>query len=626
MNRSLAPAPPGLLRVSPDELDPPSRKHATTACAICKRKKLKCQGGHPCHHCRLNALECVKDEARDMRRKGAYKRKCEALEASHDLLLRILDRLRRAEQDSDALRPLLALVRSGADLTEIHRFVDGPLRPSLTTTAMTTMIMAATVVEDSEDSMTVEGEGESLDNPDDENDLTPPPPPRRSMMGVERLSDIPLVRVPARPWTRTTTDDELVSHLVSLWLTWCQPLPALVHRHAFLQTMQTGRPGPFCSPFLVCAILTEASTLCDYEDVLGIPDDVASRGARFYDEARRRLDDEGLELTTAQGLAILSITLTAKGRHRQAWTYLSLARSIADELARRAVHDEAVQYGLTVSLSILQHRPSSPPRISRPTCKTQHGTDADTDTDSWSPYPRRTQPETTPAHLACVFDRSCDLALIASRIGSALLYADPPPSPETAEETADAICQQLQTWYATLPEGLAVVREDSLPHILQLHIQYHISIIQLFHLVKGDRIQQVHAEALSQIVALLRIHRRTWGLERISPTSLYWVCLSLADLIYRNDWSVENQENMTELCIVARACSRRWPLAGGVLRMVQVSARRRRMELSAETKALCMDFEVRVDDAADDSMDLDHPPSREDFLEAFTSGAMRLTR
>lgn len=82
----------------------------------------------------------------------------------------------------------------------------------------------------------------------------------RSIMDVERLSDIPVYKVPAKPWVTVTDDDELVSHLVSLWFTWNNPFYNFVHRESFIKDMQAGRLDcKYCSPLLVNAILAEAS-------------------------------------------------------------------------------------------------------------------------------------------------------------------------------------------------------------------------------------------------------------------------------------------------------------------------------------------------------------------------------
>ena len=81
----------------------------------------------------------------------------------------------------------------------------------------------------------------------------------RSVMDIKRLTDTPVFRVPAKPWTSVTDDDEFVSHLISLWFTWSQPFYNWVDREVFLANMKSGNiDSQFCSPFLVNCILCEA--------------------------------------------------------------------------------------------------------------------------------------------------------------------------------------------------------------------------------------------------------------------------------------------------------------------------------------------------------------------------------
>jgi hypothetical protein len=71
---------------------------------------------------------------------------------------------------------------------------------------------------------------------------------------------LPPIAVLAHPWT-TLASDEVVSHLVSLYFTWEQPCLQFIDKTAFLVDMKAGensRPGGFCSPLLVSALLAQA--------------------------------------------------------------------------------------------------------------------------------------------------------------------------------------------------------------------------------------------------------------------------------------------------------------------------------------------------------------------------------
>jgi hypothetical protein len=85
------------------------------------------------------------------------------------------------------------------------------------------------------------------------------PRARPRVMDIQYLCNIAPVRVPARPWTMVTDSDDLVSHLVSLYLTWGYPFYAFFCRDTFIKHMKLGHlNSDFCSPFLVNALLANA--------------------------------------------------------------------------------------------------------------------------------------------------------------------------------------------------------------------------------------------------------------------------------------------------------------------------------------------------------------------------------
>jgi hypothetical protein len=82
---------------------------------------------------------------------------------------------------------------------------------------------------------------------------------RSQTMDISYLCQFAPFRVPAKPWTNVTDDDDLVSHLVSLYMTWDYPFHAFFDRKSFLEDMQKGNlNSDFCSPFLVNALLANA--------------------------------------------------------------------------------------------------------------------------------------------------------------------------------------------------------------------------------------------------------------------------------------------------------------------------------------------------------------------------------
>lgn len=76
---------------------------------------------------------------------------------------------------------------------------------------------------------------------------------------LERICDMPLRQVPAKPWTKVTDDDDMVSHLVSLYFTWDHPCVQIVDQDNFLQHMESGQSSELCTPLLVNSLLAMAS-------------------------------------------------------------------------------------------------------------------------------------------------------------------------------------------------------------------------------------------------------------------------------------------------------------------------------------------------------------------------------
>ena len=72
----------------------------------------------------------------------------------------------------------------------------------------------------------------------------------------------PLYRLRAHPWTTVTDDDRLVSHLVSLYISWDDNFLSFMDRDRLLEAMARGDVrSEFCSPFLVNALLAYACVI-----------------------------------------------------------------------------------------------------------------------------------------------------------------------------------------------------------------------------------------------------------------------------------------------------------------------------------------------------------------------------
>ncbi|KAH1811127.1 hypothetical protein KXX35_006363 [Aspergillus fumigatus] len=395
----------------------------------------------------------------DMRRKNAMDRKVAKLEKVADTLTRLINALRDSE--SRRVSQLLNLIRSNASFDELQLFLEQQFSH-----------------------YELESTPELRDIQSQLSQTTDLAPLGWRYLRVDRLADDPVYKVPAKPWTAVTDDSELVSHLVSLWLTWTYPWFNWLDADCLIKHMQEGKLNSrFCSPFLVNAILAEACYYSDYEEVFTVPGDLLTRGDQFFDEARRLFEageDEGdsPSLPTIQGLMILFVRTSMMGKDRMGWVYLDLAARGAQEYAashpphamedaeeRRAI--DRTLWGIfsmasTASVSLMKHFESHPPQQS-PITRIIHQRHKD---DVWQPYPRSTDAG-VPSHISCVFNRWCAIACIAVEISRAI-YCEEDRIPRAEMlPFINVIYQKLQDWYADMPECL-LVENVTVPHALSL--------------------------------------------------------------------------------------------------------------------------------------------------------------
>jgi hypothetical protein len=136
--------------------------------------------------------------------------------------------------------------------------------------------------------------------------------------------------------------------------------------------------------------------------------------------------------------------------------------------------------------------------------------------------------------------------------------------------------------------------------------------MQIFGLLKANNedlppetvrlARTICVENANRIAYLIGLHRDKWGIGRMAPSTIQWLSIGMFTLLEALDSPNSDNRNRAafiELCIVARAFARRFPLAKGILRMIQLSANQMQVVLPAETDALFTDFETRSWDGKD---------------------------
>ena len=175
--------------------------------------------------CTIYDIPCVYNERADGRRRHAIKEDLEKVEQQQIILEGILAAIRHCPPNQ--LDHVLSVIRSNVSITDIAKLIgDNDVPPS---------------------------RGESLSSVESSDQSS-----REGTMRISHVIDQPIFKVPSRPWTSITYDDELVSHLVTLYFTWDHPFVQFLDRDLFLDDMRSGSTS-FCSPFLVHAMLAQAA-------------------------------------------------------------------------------------------------------------------------------------------------------------------------------------------------------------------------------------------------------------------------------------------------------------------------------------------------------------------------------
>ncbi|KAF3228409.1 hypothetical protein TWF106_007441 [Orbilia oligospora] len=312
--RKLRPAP--ALQPRPAMVAKSSKKtRAKTACMPCQQSKRKCDEESPkCSSCIESELECIYSiEGTARHKRNIIRDKIKDYESDIAKYERILEHIK--ESSVSSLQRVLEVIRGQATLEEIMMFIRNDQAPYLPTEVIspvpTTSSLSLLMNEEWYQGI------EKLDR-----------------INLEILDDRPILDVTAHPWTTVTDDDELVSHLMSLYMTWDHPVWHLFDWDIFIDAMKTG-DTTYCSPLLVNATLAEA---CHYSNRISFradPHNPNFIGHRFFQEAMRLWNEETTQiptLLTVQSALMIGVTLAADGMDRLGGMFLNNGIRLCREL------------------------------------------------------------------------------------------------------------------------------------------------------------------------------------------------------------------------------------------------------------------------------------------------------
>ncbi|KAJ5569742.1 uncharacterized protein N7459_009172 [Penicillium hispanicum] len=513
----------------------------------------------PCKACSGAGTEndCHFDPSRDLRRKVAVKRTIQELSDYKDLLDSLLMTLQSAHRDK--IEGLVHLIQNNGSMKEIALAVGSPVT-QFTDSKRLSMdnnqpFDMGHEIESSRDSE----QDPVLDWPEDEAVPRPIFDPY-ARVSLESLCDIPLFKVSAKPWTGVIEDDDLVSHLVSLYFTWDHPCAQFVDQDIFLEHMRRGDPeSEFCSPLLVNSLLSMASVYSDSPDVFSDAENVFSRGQIFLEEAERllRAQDGRSTLCNIQALLLMCYLFSYQGNTNMAWVMLR----------------QGVQHAQDMGLFMLPHERGQPEEngspemervraitawgfanLDRPVPSIHVGGNHDVD---WIPYPRSNQITYSPkpAYLPQVRQGLVELTeLVAEARG---LLSDKGSRTRFHElvQRAEEPYNRLQRWLANWPEP-SEIRKEPNPQLLTLRIKsLHATTDLLETLIERDeqgtltdRFQQAWRHQIDDMTRCLRVYRESWGLKDIPSQLTDVIQTALHTLVHRLEEIGEARNAFIELC------------------------------------------------------------------------------
>ncbi|PLB42058.1 putative C6 transcription factor (NirA) [Aspergillus candidus] len=623
--------PRGKLSAADQEMNPThgsasKRRCVSTACIACRKRKSKCDGNLPsCAACSsVYHSTCVYDPNSDHRRKGVYKKDTDALKTKNTTLLTLIQALLNFEEEEDAF-DLVRQIRSCDNLEDVAHSVVSRERGSMRAAREATSNEDGTVAQADQFEAELAGKvGELvLDGS------------RKFIGGTSNLIFLPvgselnesgsamegpiLGQTPdfsVTQWTRVTQNEQLVSHLMTMYFTWHYPFFTTLSKDLFYRDFVRGVSGQYCSSLLVNAMLALGCHFSTWEGAWEDPLNSATAGDHFFKEAKSLFfeNDElaNAKLCTVQALSLMSVREAGCGREGRGWFYSGMSFRMALDLglnldapsigSRSLGEDEIDARRMTFWgcflfdkcwSNYLGRQPQLPSaNVSVPKFDVMMNEEA----ELWSPYtdsgPSRehTQPSRTRA-VALQISKLSEISgdLIA-------FFYDPTPRDKAASRQLEIkrlseIHTRLEAWKKGLPKELEA-REGQLPQVLLMHMFYQLLFIHLYRpflkYTKSNSPLPPHVsprklctQAASVISKLLRTYKRTYGFKQICNIVVYiahTTCtIHLLNLPERNAQrdvihALRHLEEMGEC----------WPCARRTLRILDISAHKWQVELPDE--------------------------------------------
>ncbi|KAK5087565.1 hypothetical protein LTR24_006605 [Lithohypha guttulata] len=599
-----------------------------------------CDGNQPCSRCAARSVPCIYRPNEDERSRASTKRRLAELQSDSQLLHDLLQHIRDGKDAESS--EVVSLIRSNASFEEISQYLVHPFNEAASdeteicpdTEEMRTRIGAAILqnMSSAKDPRTSQTGAPSSGS--------------RHVLSVKRLIDTPIHHVQAAPWTQVTDDNHLVSHLVSLWVTWDHCFPNGVVFELFLRDMQSKNlESTFCSPFLVNCILAAACLYSDYEEVRSCQGKSSDLMAEFVKEAEKHLEEDDFKtnVTNVQGLSILFLLLLKMNQDRRGFGYVGQATALCAELMRardkivsKADTSEKAKelsyvldyacwgtFSSTTGAILLWQRPQSmfKPRHPYPDVVGAHEHFFG---KKWMPYPGVGDEQET---FLDEVQRQWGKLAVLERELSLVLYEQvkaPDPADDLPRQRALVdLDERLTSWLERLPDHFKYLSPWTPPSIFVLRLWSQSALMVTLlaritycsredhsqdHLPEGtpssasldphcDPVRERLLNLSVEVVEFIRCCRSAIpnDVDRLNCMVARPLHQALSIFLDAKARSSENlhryDSQIIDICTTLRAISRRVPFVFTVLRAIQLDVRRRKIVLPQETQKMLEEFE-----------------------------------
>ncbi|GAA5984765.1 hypothetical protein JCM10908_003494 [Rhodotorula pacifica] len=516
-----------------------SRTNATRACAPCRRRKSKCDGGNPCSTCNLYHDECSYSVDTDGRKPparhyvAALEERIKVLEGmlngpamdedgdgADESTAAGLDRLKLDEETCEFLQygPTSAFQHLGEPSGM-------PTSPGSADDARLSRSPVASLPR------TV---GSFLDG---RSSSTPSGPLEWSRYLPGHL---------AREWDESLHDD-LLKRFFTYFNSWCYWVDETAFRHdlALCLCASSSSSPPRTSnysPLLHNALLSLAVSFSDDPRILS---DKTALSEALATRAKSEIEREGERptLATLQGLLLIGSHGSGSGRQGLGYIYSGIALRMLHTLGlgidcssyvERGILSEEVRSARdrTLFLAYIQDKLWSAyvgrnPSVLRAQLEPPlPAIDRELDRQPWCPLPADVSsdspPKPTPSYLSSTFHHTCRLAIVEERIMTTVYALRVNLQSPVLINRISELNVELETWFASLPAELRIAPQTSrppAPHIIMVNCYYHFCSILLHRpFPQNESAIKRCTTAATRIVGLFELYQRCPGL-RFAPIS-----------------------------------------------------------------------------------------------------------